>query len=112
MSQAVLDADAFTQALAPARRSRELAQPLLKDFVLGDPHLSAARGAAGALVAELASMTGVGGKADRRAQVDGLDLAGGARDGHPLQVEPEVRLRIEVAVLRHPRLADNEAAVV
>jgi len=52
MGQAVLDADAFAQTFAPARRPGQRAKPLLEKLVVADLHLPPARRAGRASVTE------------------------------------------------------------
>src|SRR6187549_334661 len=77
-----------------------------------DPHLSSSICARRALVAKLALATCVAWKADGRAQENRRLLARRARDGHGPKVEFEVGLRVEVAVVRHPGLADDKTSAV
>jgi len=112
VSQPVLYGDPLAYALAPFCTGHQLAQSVLKEFVVCDGDCAST---AGACCRALGSQSATCAQWRRKfyvsAKIDGFSLTGWAGDGPVAHVDLEIGLGEEFAVARDPRLADDVASV-
>jgi hypothetical protein len=112
VSQPVLNSDPLAYALTPFCTGHQLAQSVLKEFVVCDGDRASTAGACcRALGPQSATCAEWRRKFYVSAKVDGFSLAGWAGDGPVAHVDLEIGFGEEFAVARDPRLADDVASV-